>query len=181
MNAYKNLLLLAVIPLMLTACSPKRIPFTQQLRDKYKLKPEELRSLQFYLSNDLKLSRLDQQIKKKTTDGELTVLKDEVAEEFIFKAGTPCVILDVIDAEMVRVSFESGGNKYLVFGSLKNYDGYYTLQAIDWKNDRGKVNYGEKMYLTSPGSRDVFLAIKMKSLEKFRLDQKVIKGQEVKK
>jgi len=181
MNSSKNWLLLAILPLLFISCSPKRIPFTQQLKEKYQLQPEELQSIQFYLSNDLKLSRLDHKVKKNTENGELIVLKDEVAQEIIFKAGTPCVIREVIDGDKVKVSFEKDGNKYLVFGSIRNKDGFYTLQAADWKNDKGKVNYGEKMYLTSDGSRDVFLALKMKSLEQFKLDQKVVKGQEVKK
>ncbi len=179
MNISKNWWLLAACTITLASCSPKRIPFTQQLKEQHQLKPEELKSIQFYLSNDLVLSRGDQQLKKETNDGELTVKKDAVIEEFVFKAGTPCVIHDLIDGNRVMVSFEKGGNKYLVFGSVKNRDGYYTLQAMDWNKDKGRVNYGEKIYLTSTGSRDVFLVLKMKSLEQFKLDQKVVKGEEI--
>jgi hypothetical protein len=180
MQIINKWILTAFLPVFLISCAPQHIPFTQQLREQHNLKPEELKSIQFYLSNDLVLSRGDQKLKKETNDGELTVLKDAMVEEFIFKAGTPCVIQEVVDGNRVMVSFEKGGNKFLVFGSLKNRDGYYTLQAFDWSKDKGKVNYGEKIYLTSKGSRDVFLVLKMKSLEKFKLDQKVVKGQEIK-
>jgi hypothetical protein len=169
-----------ILALMFTSCVSTRAPFTQQLRDRYGISPEELKSIQFYISNDLVLTRGDREQKKETSDGELKLLKDEVVERIVIKAGTPCVIKEVVDGNRVTVSFETGSTRYLVFGSFKNKDGYYTLQALDWVKDRGKVNYGEKMYMTSPGSRDIFLVLKVKSLDKFRVDEKVVKGQTVK-
>jgi len=180
MKAFKSLFLPVLFLFIFASCAPTKVPFTQQLRVKHDLKPEELKQIQFYISNNLVLRRGDQQSKKETSEGELTLLNDASIEEIIIKAGTPCLIREVVDGNRVTVSFEDGASKYLVFGSLKNRDGYYTLQALDWDKDRGRVNYGEKMYITSPGSRDVFLVLKMKSLEKFRLDQKVVKGQQIK-
>jgi hypothetical protein len=100
-------------------------------------------------------------------------------EEIIIKAGTPCVIKDVVDGNKVTISFEDNGNKYLVFGSINNQDGYYTLMAMDWKNGKGKVNYGEQTYYSSQGSKDVFIALKMKSLKKFKVEQNVVKGKKL--
>lgn len=171
---------MVVIGIIFTSCAPTRVPFTQQLRDAYKINVEELKSLQFYTSNHLVLRRAEMESKKETSGGELTVSKDQVLEEIVIKAGTPCVIRDVVDGNRVTVSFEQGTNKYLVFGSIRNTDGYYTLQALDWDKGKGRVNYGEQIYLTSEGSRDIFLVLTMKSLEQFKLDQKVIKGQTVK-
>jgi len=165
---------------VLTSCSPSLVPFTQQLRQQYKLQPDELESIQFYFSNTFVLRRGENNDKKDTNHGELTVLNDSKIEEIVIKAGTPCVIREVVDGTQVMVGFEENGNKYLVFGSINNQDGYYTLRAMEWNKGKGKVNYGEKTYYSSPGSKDVFLALKMKSLKRFDVDQKVAKGATVK-
>jgi hypothetical protein len=161
---------------LLTSCAPSLVPFTQQLREQNNITPEELKSIQFYFSNDFVLRRGENTATNDTKKGELTVLKDSKVEEIIIKAGTPCVVKQVVDGNRVTVGFEDKGNKYLVFGSVNNRDGYYTLMALEWKNGLGEVNYGEQTYYSSKGSKDVFLALKMKSLEKFKLEQKVVKG-----
>ena len=137
-------------------------------------------AIQFYFSNDFVLRRGENTATNETQKGELTVKKDSKVEEIIIKAGTPCIIREVVDGNRVKVSFEDKVNKYLVFGSVNNRDGYYTLMAREWKNGLGEVNYGEQIYYSSKGSKDIFLALKMKSLEKFKLEQKVVKGAVVK-
>ena len=161
--------------ILLSSCS-SLVPFTQQLRDNYKLKPEELKSIQFYFSNTVVLRRGENSDKRETSNGELTVVKNSKVEEIIIKAGTPCIIKEVIDGDRVTISFEENGNNYLVFGSVNNRDGFYTLMARDWRKGKGEINYGEKIYYSSPGSKDVFLALKVKSLEKFKVEQKIAKG-----
>lgn len=162
--------------LLLSSCSQKLVPFTQQVRDQYHLQPDEMKSIQFYFSNSFVLRRGENNDTKETRNGELTVMNDAKIEEVIIKAGTPCIVNSVVDGNRVTVSFEDDLNKYLVFGSLHNTDGYYTLMALEWKGGKGKVNYGENTYYSSPGSKDVFLALKMKSLKRLKVDQKVVKG-----
>src|SRR5690554_5869317 len=120
--------LLLILLLVLASCAPQRMPFTQQLREKHQLTPDELKKIQFYTSNDLILRRGDNKNSKATDDGALTVMNDGVVEEVVIKAGTPCVIKEVIDGNRLTVSFEDGSNRYPVFASIKNRDGYYTLQ-----------------------------------------------------
>ena len=176
MKTERTLIISLVLCILISSCAPPLVPFTQQLRQQYKLQPEELRSIQFYFSNTFVLRRGENNDMKDTKHGELTVMSDSKIEEIIIKAGTPCIIRDVIDGNQVSITFEDDGNKYLVFGSISNNDGYYTLRAMDWKNGKGTVNYGEKIYYSSQGSKDVFLALKMKSLKRFDVDQKVVKG-----
>jgi len=176
MKAIKMYLPAIAMVAIMSSCSQNLVPFTQQLRDQNKIQPEQLRSIQFYFSEDFVLRRGENIATNQTKKGELTVVKDSKVEEIIIKAGTPCVITEVIDGNRVKVSFEDKGISYLVFGSVKNQDGYYTLMAREWKNGLGEVNYGEQTYYSSKGSRDVFLALKMKSLEKFKLEQTVVKG-----
>lgn len=179
MKSITNYLGLILLFLTFQACAPARVPFTQQLREKYELKPEELKSIQFYTSNDLVLRRGENKNSKETENGELKLLKDGLLEEIVIKAGTPCLIEEVVDGNRVKVSFEDGVNKYLVFGSINNRDGYYTLLATEWVGGKGKMNYGEQMYMSNSGSKDLFLTLRVKSLQKFKTDQKVVKGKKI--
>lgn len=167
-----------VLLLAMTSCAP-RIPFTQGIRDKYKLSEAELKSIQFYTSDILILKRGEvSEREKDTKEGTLTIKGGNKVEEVVIKAGTPCVIEQVFDGNRVSISFEDGKNKFLVFGSLQNKNGYYILQSL---TDHAKptVNYGEKLYYVTTGSDPLFLVFKIKSLHKYEVDQKVVKGKKV--
>ncbi|MEY3343741.1 MAG: hypothetical protein RL090_1425 [Bacteroidota bacterium] len=172
-----NMLLISALLIGLTSCGSVPASFTQNTRTKYDLSAEDLRSLQFYVSNDIVLTRYSREDKKATQGGELTLLKDEVLERIVIRSGTPCLVHEVIDGNRIAFSFEDGASRYLVFGNIRNQDGRYTLQALDWKNEKGGlVNYGEKEYYASPESREAYIYLMVKSLERFKMDQKVVKG-----
>lgn len=161
------------------SCSPK-IPFTQSIREKYKLNETELKSIQFYTSENIVLKRGEMNAnEKETKEGTLTIKSGSSVEQVVIKAGTPCVVEQVVDKDKVTLSFDDGSDKYLVFGSLKNQDGYYTMMALEWIDNKGKVEYGGKTYYAAPGANNVFLLFKMKSLDQFKVDQKVAKGKRV--
>jgi len=171
-------LLLLSFVLLLAACSP-RVPFTQGIRDKYQLSESELKLLQFYTSDVIILKRGEMSEKaKETTEGTLTIKGGNKVEEIVIKAGTPCVIEKVYDGNNVSVSFEDGKNKYLVFGSMHSKNGLYSLQVLR-ENNKPTLNYGEKLYVVSTGSDPVFLVFKIKSLNRFEVDQKVVKGKKI--
>ena len=174
-------LLISSLVFLFASCSPSVSIFTQQTREKYKLSPEDLKSIQFYVQGDIVLNRFAPEAKKETEEGTLTLVREDVLERIVIKSGTPCLVRDVIDGSRVTVSFEDGQDKFLVFGSIKNQDGAYTLQALDWKRDSGgKLNYGNKEFVASPQSRNAFLYLKQKSLDRSRLEQSVVKGKTLK-
>ncbi len=172
-----KILMTSAIAVALGSCgTPTRI-FTQELREQYKLSAEDLKSIQFYVSGPIILTRYSQGAQKTTEGGELTLMKDEVLERVVIKSGTPCLIKDVVDGSRVTVSFEDGNNRYLVFGSIKKQGGNYCLQALDWNGNRGgRLNYGEREYNVNSSSQGAFLYLRVKSLNRFKLDEKVIKG-----
>jgi hypothetical protein len=163
----------------ITGCSP-RIPFTQSIRSQHELKEDELKKIQFYLSHPLVLKRGERSEKEKeTSDGTLTIKSGKSIDEIIMKAGTPCIVDKVIDGERISVSFEDDARRTLVFGKDNNYYNRYTLQALEWKDGRGAVNYGDKMYMANTYGQDVFLTFKMKSLNKLDVNQTVVKGKKL--
>ena len=177
----KNKSAFMLLPLLalLIACSPK-VPFTQGIREKYKLNESDLKALQFYTSDVIILKRGELSEKEKDTkEGTLTIKGGNKVEQIVIKAGTPCVVDKVYDGNRISVAFEDGKDKYLVFGSMQSKNGYYTLQVLNGDNNRSTINYGEKLYFTTAGHDQVFLLLKIKSLNKFELDQKIVKGKKI--
>lgn len=171
---------LLVVSVLFLSCSPK-IPFTQGIREKYKLNEKELKSIQFYTSDIIILKRGEVSEKEKDTkEGTLTIKGGSKVEQIVIKANTPCVVEQVFDGNTISVAFEDGKNKYLVFGSLHSKNGLYALKVLsDKENNKATINYGDKLYYATKGSDPVFLVFKIKSLNKFEVDEQVVKGKKV--
>ena len=166
--------------MLLASCSPK-IPFSQAIRDKYKLSDDDLKKIQFYLSDAIVLKRGEDLGREKGTDnGALVIKSGKNIEQIVFKRNTSCVTDQVVDKTKLAVSFEDGGNKFLVFGSEGDADGYYSLKALNWTGGKGEIKYGEPTYYSNSGSQKTFLMFKMQSLRKINVDEKVVKGKRVK-
>ena len=174
----KRLRLLALL-LVFASCAP-RVPFTQQIREEYKLTEDELKSIQFYVSHNIVLKRGEKMDKQKATeDGALKIKSGQSVEGIVIKAGTRGVVEKVVDGNRLAISFEVGDNTYLVFGEGKSMNGYYTLQATEWKDGRGTINYGDQLYMSNAGSGSIYLLFKLKKLDQYRKKQKIVKGRKV--
>ncbi len=168
-----------LITLMLASCSPK-IPFTQTIRDQYKLDASELKHIQFYLSDPIVLRRGDNKENQKSTEeGTLVVKSGKDLEQVVFKGNTPGAVSEIVDGQKITIAFEDGAEKYLVFGSSGDRNGYYKLQALQWSGERGKINYGGQTYYSNRGSDKAILLFKMKSLRNVKVDEKIVKGKKV--
>ncbi len=168
-----------VITMILASCSPK-IPFTQAIRDQYKLDAAELKHIQFYLSDPIVLRRGDNKENQKSTDeGTLIVKSGKDLEHVVFKGNTQGAVSEIVDGQKITVAFEDGAEKYLVFGSSGDRNGFYKLQALQWSGERGKINYGGQTYYSNRGSDKAILLFKMKSLRDVKVDEKIVKGKKV--
>lgn len=175
----KNKLFSLGLLLALASCSPK-VPFTQAIREKYNLTPEELKGIQFYISDPVALRRGEPAKNQKSTqDGKLIIESGKSVDQVTFKANTKGAVEQIVDFNTVSVSFEEGVEKHLVFSSLKNRNGFYSLQALSWENGKGKVNYAGQTWYASEGSDQAVLLFKMKSIKKLRVNEKVVKGKSV--
>ncbi|MFH1320048.1 MAG: hypothetical protein ABII90_05260 [Bacteroidota bacterium] len=173
-------LILCVTALLMSSCSPK-IPFTQSIREQYKLKDNELTSLQFYISQDLSLNRGEKSEGGQDTDeGKLTITSGSYLERVFIKAGTPGIVEKVIDGNRFAVSFEVGENTALIFGAPSpKTNERYTLLAPEWINGKGKLLYKDKTYYTAQGSANVHLLFQLKRIRKFKKEQRVVKGRKI--
>lgn len=176
----RSILAISTIAVLVTSCSPK-VPFTQEIREQYKLTPEEMKHIQFYISDPVYLRRGSIAQDQKTMDqGKLVVKSGNSVEQVVIKAKTPGAIEQVVDSEKVTVAFEDGADKYLVFGSTGDQYGYYHLLALSWDKSRGKINYGGQTYYSNVGSDQAILMFRMKSLREFIINNQVAKGKVIK-
>lgn len=165
--------------LVLSSCAP-RVPFTQAVREKYKIGEEDLKRIQFYASNDIVMVRGQVSEKEKeTTDGTFTVKSGQQVEEVVIKAGTPGVVTELIDGNTLAVSFELDDAEGLVFADKSQKKGPYYMQTLPWKNNKRQVKYKQEMYSTSAQSNHVYLMFKMKQIRSFKRDQRVVKGRKL--
>jgi len=177
-NKFQHIIIF-LISIIITSCSP-RIPFTQAIRDQYKLNDQDLKHIQFYLSDPVVLKRgFSKENEKSTEEGTLVIKSAKDVQQVIFKANTPGAVVDVFDNNKITIAFEDGIEKHLVFGSNNSRQGYYYLQALDWKDNKGKINYGGNTYFSNPGSDKSILLFRMKSLKNVKVDETVVKGKKV--
>jgi len=92
--------------ILMASCSPK-IPFTQSIREQYKLTPEELRGIQFYVSDQIVLRRAESNTAQKTTEeGRLVIESGKSIEQFTIRNGTRGALERVPDGKNLMISFE---------------------------------------------------------------------------
>jgi len=106
--AARSILAAALGACCVAGCATTRIPLTQELREQHRLSPDELKNLQYYVSNTITLRReLDSTDKQITAGHKLVLTSGKSIEEVVVEEGTPGVALDVGRTHIV-VSFGAG-------------------------------------------------------------------------
>jgi len=173
-----SILSIALITL-LSSCSSKYV-LSSRVIEEYKLTFEDLSTIQLYNSHDIVLTSYDEVTSNKTTSkGSLNVVYGKEVDQVIIKAGTKGKIVKDLGEGKFAVSFEPDDSKQLVFGRGTKFDVYH-LQAIEWKNGRGMVKYGEKIFYTHSGADECSLRFKLKRRYKENKEMRVAKGNKVK-
>lgn len=136
---------------VLSSCSKKLSYFTDQLYDEYDWSEEELKKVQFYLSDDIVLYRELSSEEARIKDGKIKIKDGRKIEEIIFEEGTPGLLLFSPKQDRLAISFDQD-DKYLMFGSNSKVGGKFVLLAKDWKKRTGQVTYGTQTYYTTSAS-----------------------------
>ncbi len=177
--AMKNLMILLVLGLTVSSCSNRNV-LNQSNIENYKLTFEHLNNIQFYNSHDIVLTRYENSTSDKSTSrGNLNVNYGKQIDQVVIKANTKGRIIKELDGARYAVSFEADPSKYLVFGKKSQFDVYY-LQAIEWENKRGKVQYGDGIYYTHAGADECTLQFKLKRKFKEEREMRIAKGNKIK-
>jgi len=180
MKASNVILFLSVLIVGLSSCSRSYSPFTQKLYDTNRWSESDLKSIQFYLSDDIVLRRQVSNGSSEIISGEIKMVDGKQVEEVFIKKGTPGVLIFVPKENRLAVSFEDKGDRrFLMFGPNPKQGGRYTLRAKEWKRRRGKVTYEDKTYYTEGESAYAALMVDLKKVRKVSVSSRKAGGRKI--
>ena len=181
MKRFNTVLAFAIVALIFTSCAPKLVPFTQTLREEYKLDEAALKTLQFYISHQIVLNKAEvSDSKQGNIDGVLTIESGRSVEQVVFEVGTKCLVKSSPSDNKLRVYFESDDPEGLMFGiANRTVNERYSLMSPAWEGSRGKITYKGQTYYTSKKSGDTYLQIRMRKLNKLEKSRRVVKGMKI--
>lgn len=144
---------LAILLVGVSACGPRLRPFTDRMYVNSGFSENELKRIQFYVSNDIVLQRRVDGTKARIESGKIKVIDGAQYEEIIIRRNTPGVFAFQADGEDIAVSFEGKPSvNYLVFGPSSRRNGEYVLRAAKWEREYGVVTYSGSQYTTPASS-----------------------------
>ncbi len=178
-NSIWHLILLSGIILGTTSCGPKLLPFTQSMYDRYTWNEADLEKIQFYLSREVVLRIASTDGQSTIEDGKIKDEQNRSIDQVIIPSKTPGVLVYLPKANRFGISFESTGGEYLMFGPNPKSGGKYVLLAKSWKNRRGEVTYGQRIYTADLGASFAHLMVNIKKVNKVGIKQTVAGGRKV--
>ncbi len=166
-----------VAAVALAGCATGRIPFTQTLRDQYRLEGDDLKNLQYFVSGNVTLRREFRREEGGISKSHKLVIREGgLVEEVFIAAGTPGVATN-IGPTSITVSFEPGST--LEFGTSppdRDPDRIYKLLAKRWTDYYGELIYDNKSYYAVKGSGQAYLEVDAESLDAVEKKRKVLPG-----
>lgn len=164
---------------LFTSCSKRLTPFTDNLVEQFDWSDTDLKRIQFYLSEDIVLKKARGGSRSSIEGGRIEVDGSKEIEQIVFKKGTPGVFVFTPKEDRIAISFESGKDKYLMFGPNDKYSGKYVLLAKEWSRHNGKVTYNGQTYNTTSESAYATLMVDLRKAQKTSLKKKTVKGQRI--
>ncbi len=172
--------LFALSLLFLSSCGPRLSPLTQRMIEDQSWQEDELKRIQFYLSEDLVLTREFRQGNTEIRNGQVKMLDGRQVEQMVFKRNTPGVFVFSPKTQRMAVSFEADDENFLVFGPNPKAGNRYTLLASDWNRRAGKVTYAGKTWRVNASDAYASLMIPLKRLRDNEVRGKVARGRKLK-
>lgn len=164
----------------LASCSPRLTTLTQKVMSENQWEEKDLKRIQFYLSNDIVLTRKQSTDKSTIRKGEVQVTKGQKVEQIVFKRGTPGLIVNYPKKGQVAISFDARDDeKFLVFGKNKNMNNKYTLMGSNWTSESGVVNYANEKWSVSSDAAYVNLLLNLKKSIKTKVKVKQASGRRI--
>lgn len=180
MNNFKWLFTCAIAIMMLSSCSKKLFYYTQEMQEANQWEERELKRIQFYLSEDIVLVRSKRRgAASNIEDGKIKIQDNSKVEQIKFKKGTPGTAMFSPKEGRIAISFESGPDKYLMFGPNKKAKGRYVLLAKDWDRNVGKISYDGKTYETTSESAYAALLVQMSGSGEVEYKERSADGRKV--
>jgi len=163
--------------LLLTACSPRLSPFTQELVEENGWTDADLKQIQFYLSHDVIMRRQLVEGNSTIRGGEIKIVDGRQVEEILIPRGTPGVLLFQPKSQRFAIGFESNSDtRFLMFGPNEKVGGRYVLLASEWKRRQGRVTYEGETYWVDGTEAIASLMVDLKRISKTNVKSRVASG-----
>lgn len=174
----RTILIFASALLFLSSCN-SLTPFTQEIYSDLNLATDQVKSVQFYLSQDIVLYKVSEIDNAQVEDGKIKLKERRKTDEIVIKSGTPGVVLFLPKENRFAVSFENSDDKFLIFGPNKRYNERYTLLGREWDDGFGKVTYGGEVYETSSRNAMASLMVNINKINSNQVKRKQVNGRRV--
>lgn len=172
--------LMFVLMGLLSSCATELRPFTNNLLKEGNWSDSELKKIQFYLSNDLVISRVLTGGMSEITSGTIKMVKGQKVEEVRIPRGTPGVFLFRANDDHFAIGFDGSSDKrYLMFGPNPKQKGTYVLLASEWENRRGRVRFDDKYYFTNPDGAWANLMVDVRKIRTVEIKSNTVRGRKV--
>ena len=189
----KKLAFLAVV-LLAAGCCTKKVPFTYRMIEDYNLDESSLRTIQFYNSKKMVLTRVVSDEVAAQEGHDLKRVEDKFIETVKVKKRTPGVV-EAVGDDTLKVTFGDGSsfNFTTIVPPKRGPAGVVETPAIYRLTPEGTFkageaggffySYGPFKYIlngneyASHNNRDVVLEVKRTAIENLQKEKKVLPGQ----
>ena len=175
----KFFLFLALFGFLMTSCSPRLTPFTQRLYEESNWSKADLKRIQFYLSEDIKLKRALSGGTSEIINGKIKIEDGRKIEEVVIPKMTPGVFLFSPKDNRFAISFEDSDARFLMFGPNPKAGNRYVLLASEWQGRTGKVKYDDKTWRVSADDAIANLMVDLKKIRKVTVNSRTAGGRKV--
>ncbi len=176
----QHLILLAFFSVVLFgACSNRLTYFTDDLNERYRWTDDELRKIQFYVSQNIVLKREVSGGDREVVSGKIKIEDGRKIEEVVIRKGTPGAFLFSPKKDRFAIGFEEGNDRYLMFGPSPKYSDRFVLLASDWDRRTGSVTYDDKTWKVSSDVAYAALLVDLRKINKVDVNSRVAKGRKV--
>lgn len=151
------ILAMIICAALLSSCSRNLSYFTENLYDNNNWSESELKKVQFYLSEDIRLVRVSRRGNSDISDGQIQLDERRKVDEVVIRKGTPGTLIFAATTDRFAVCFDEDPDYYLMFGPNPKAGGRYVLLAKDWRKRGGIISYGGAEYQT--GAESAFAAL----------------------
>jgi len=170
---------IAVLTLF-SSCSKQLSYFTEDLYDDFRWNENELKEIQFYLSQDIHLQRHFDDEDSKIDEGRIRINSGRTIEEVSIKAGTPGLMLFSPRSDRFAISFDDNPDNYLMFGPHPKTNGRFVILAKKWSKNTGLVTYGNKEYQINNENAFASLMVDIEKAKNVRITKTTATGRTVK-
>ncbi len=134
-----------LLSLIVSCTTTQRIPLTFEIIDRFNLTAEDLSELQYYISEEIVLSREYENNYGIVYDHKLTLQQHLEAEDIYFRRHVPGRAKHVSKEMNLAIQFENNGDCYLCFGPIGKTGNYQLLCTQD-DSCTGSVTYMDEQY-----------------------------------